>query len=342
MNLNRVAVIAVLSAVIGGLATGAFAARVKLLGSGASFPYPIYATWFHDFSTSGRDIQVNYQPKGSGAGIRDFMIGVVDFAASDSAMKEKDMAKVEGGVQLLPMTAGEVVLAFNLKGVDKLRLSRRACAGIFLGTVKRWNDPVIAAANPGVNLPDTPITVVTRADSSGTTFVFTRHLSAISAAFKQQTGVAKQPAWPAAVNMIKSPKNDGVTASIRKSSGSIGYIEYGYARIAKLPMALLENREGNYVAPGPAGGQSALAHIEIPENMIAFSSDPGGKESYPITTYTWLVFHKKYADADKAAALRRLINYCLDDGQAIAAQLGYIPLPATVIDKVKKAAQNIK
>ncbi|BBO89375.1 phosphate ABC transporter substrate-binding protein PstS [Desulfosarcina ovata] len=317
-------------------------AEIRIVGSGASFPAPIYTTWFKQFSRADKNVQINYQSKGSGAGIRDFQNAVVDFAASDAAMTDEEIAKVDRGVQLLPMTAGEVVLAYNLKGVPELKLPRDIYPAIFLGKVKKWNDPKIAAANPGVTLPDEDITVVTRADSSGTTFVFTKHLSAISPEFKNGPGFGKTVNWPSDANLVKGPKNDGVTALIRQTPGAIGYIEYGFARMAKLAMASLQNKDGHYVAPGLEGGQAALANAEIPENMIVWLSDPSGKDSYPIATYTWMLFYKKYDDPKKAEALRNMVVYCLDEGQKIADKAGYIPLPANVIEKVRKASQNIQ
>ncbi|BBO82167.1 phosphate-binding protein [Desulfosarcina ovata subsp. sediminis] len=317
-------------------------AEIRIVGSGASFPAPIYTTWFKQFSRADKNVQINYQSKGSGAGIRDFQNAVVDFAASDAAMTDEEIAKVDRGVQLLPMTAGEVVLAYNLKGVPELKLPRDIYPAIFLGKVKKWNDPKIAAANPGVTLPDEEITVVTRADSSGTTFVFTKHLSAISPEFKNGPGFGKTVNWPSDANLVKGPKNDGVTALIRQTPGAIGYIEYGFARMAKLAMASLQNKDGHYVAPGLEGGQAALANAEIPENMIVWLSDPSGKDSYPIATYTWMLFYKKYDDPKKAEALRNMVVYCLDEGQKIADKAGYIPLPANVIEKVRKASQNIQ
>lgn len=317
-------------------------AEIRVAGSGASFPYPIYSIWFKQFSRANKDIQVNYQSKGSGAGIRDFQNHVVDFAASDAAMSEKEIAVVKEGVQLLPMTAGEVVLAYNLKGIEALKLPREVYPAIFMGQIKKWNDPAIAKANPGVSLPDREITVVSRADSSGTTFVFTKHLSTISPDFEKNVGTGKTVKWPADVKMVKSPKNDGVTATIKQTPGAIGYIEFGYARMSKLAMASLQNKDGKFVAPGLEGGQAALANAVIPENMIVWLSDPAGDKSYPIATYTWMVFYKKYEDAKKAEALRKMVTYCLDEGQKIADKAGYIPLPANVIEKVRAASANIQ
>ena len=221
--------------------------KVKLKGSGASFPFPLYGQWFKAYGKAHRNVKIDYQAKGSGAGIKDFINGTVDFAASDAAMKDSEIAQVKAGVQLLPMTAGKVVLAYNLPDGPKdlnLKLSREAYTKIFLGKITNWNDPLIVNANPGANMPDTPITVVRRADSSGTTFVFTQHLSTISEDWKNGPGTGKTVKWPDSDKFIASPKNDGVTATIKQTPGSIGYIEYGYAKLTKLPMAALENKAG--------------------------------------------------------------------------------------------------
>jgi phosphate transport system substrate-binding protein len=326
-------------------------AEVKLNGSGASFPFPIYAKWFKDFSKENKDIRVDYQAKGSGAGIQDLINGVVDFAASDAAMKDDEMAQVGQGVVLLPMTAGQVVLAFNLDGVDELKLPRDVYPEIFLGNITKWNDPKIADANPGVDLPDEDITVVVRSDSSGTTYVFTGHLSYIDDAFKAEVGQAKAPNWPDSDRLIKAPKNDGVTAQIKQIPGSIGYIEYGYAKLTKQPTAMLENKAGKFVAPGPESGAAALASAEFPEgtlpnsdvpNLIAWVWDPAGEAAYPIATMTWLLLYKDQDD-DKAAALRKLVEYCTsEEAQGQADGLGYIPLPAEVIEKVRAAAEFVQ
>ena len=198
---------------------------VKLQGAGASFPAPLYMKWFKQYSGDHKNVEVDYQSVGSGSGVKSVIDHTVDFGASDAAMKPEEMARVQGGVQLFPMTAGSIVIAYNLKGVN-LKLSRKAYSGIFLGKVKRWNAPEIAASNPGVNLPDLPINVVVRADGSGTTFVFSKHLSAISDEFDKSVGANTMPNWPVGT---KSKGNEGVTAAIMTTPGSIGYIEYGYA-----------------------------------------------------------------------------------------------------------------
>src|SRR5271165_5689283 len=211
MNKKRKAVWLALLIAVGSFigCSGSKGNSIKLQGAGASFPAPLYQKWFKEYGAAHPNVQVDYQSVGSGTGVKSFMDKTVDFAASDAAMKPEDMAKVEGGVQLLPMTAGSIVFAYNLKDVPNLRLSREDYAGIFLGKITKWNDPAIAKANPGVKLPDLPINVIVRADSSGTTFVFTKHLAAISPEFQKAIGVNNMPNWPVGT---RSKGNEGVTA----------------------------------------------------------------------------------------------------------------------------------
>jgi phosphate transport system substrate-binding protein len=322
---------------------GLAADKVKLQGSGASFPFPLYGQWFKTYSKTHKNVTIDYQAKGSGAGIKDFMNRTVDFAASDAAMTDEDMAAVTAGVVLLPVTAGKIVLAYNLpKGPKELKLSREAYPKIFLGEITNWNDPLIAAANPGVALPDQEITVVRRADSSGTTYVFTQHLSAISEAWKNGPGRGTTVNWPSSDKFIAAPKNDGITATIKQTPGSIGYIEYGFAKLTKLPMASLENQSGQFVQPSLESGQAALANVEMPPDLRAWLPDPEGEGAYPIVTYTWLLFYKKYDDPAKAAAIHDVIEYVLTEGQKISDKMGYIPLPDNVGRLVSETAKSIQ
>ena len=307
---------------------------VKLQGAGASFPAPLYLKWFKAYNGAHPNIQVDYQSIGSGGGVKSFMDRTVDFAASDAAMKPEDMAKVEGGVQLVPMTAGSIVLAYNVPELANLRLSREAYAGIFLGKVKTWNDPVIAKANPGVKLPNEPINVVVRADSSGTSFVFSQHLSTISADFNKNVGTNNMPNWPVGT---KSKGNEGVTASLMTTPGSIGYVEYGYAHSQNLHMATLENKSGNYVAATTDSAKAALASAQLPADLIVWVSDPEGKDAYPIVTFTWMILYKKYDNKEKLDALKSLVAYGLTDGQKDSEALGYVPLPDGVVSKAQAA-----
>ncbi len=332
-----------------GFAPAVFA-DVKLLGSGASFPAPIYAKWFKDFSKAHKGIRVDYQSKGSGAGIQDFLNQVVDFAGSDAAMSDDEIAQTKNGAVLLPVTAGEIVLTYNLKGVDQLKLPRDVYPDIFMGKITTWNDPRIAEANPGVDLPDDDITVVVRSDSSGTTYVFTGHLSTINEEFKGSVGQGKSPQWPKSDRFVKAPKNDGITATVKQTPGSIGYIEYGYAKLTKAPAAMLENQSGAFVAPGPESGAAALASAEFPGGTLpgsdvpdlrAWVFDPAGEDAYPIATFTWLIFPEEQDDANAEAA-QKLIEYVLTEGQKSADAMGYIPLPENVVETVRKASQHIQ
>lgn len=342
MNISRwtgaatVASFALLLASCGG---GSGAAAVKLQGAGASFPAPLYSKWFKAYGAAHQNVQVDYQSVGSGNGVKSFIDKTVDFGASDAAMSPEEIARVDVGAQLLPFTAGSIVLTYNVPGVSDLKLSRKAYTGIFLGKVKKWNDPLIVKTNPGAKLPDSSINVVVRADGSGTTFVFTKHLSAVSEEFAKDPGVNKMPNWAVGT---KSKGNEGVTASIKTTPGSIGYIEYEYAQSQKMPMAILENKAGEFVAATTASGQAALAAAEFPENLIAWVPDPEAKDAYPIVTYTWILAYKHYADKNKLEALKSVLTYGLTEGQKDAEALGYLPLPAPVADKVKAALQNIK
>ncbi len=205
-------------------------AKVKLQGAGASFPAPLYTKWFETYHTMHPKVEVDYQSLGSAAGVTAVIDKTGDFGASDAAMSQEEMAKVDTGVQLLPMTAGSIVLAYNLPGVDHLKLTREAYVGIFLGKITKWNDKAIADANPDAKLPDRDINVVVRSDGSGTTYVFTKHLSAVSEEFAKGPGTGKQPNWPVG---SKAKGNEGVAAAIKSTRGSIGYLEYGYAKNEK-------------------------------------------------------------------------------------------------------------
>jgi phosphate transport system substrate-binding protein len=275
---------------------------------------------------------------GSGAGVEQFTKGTVDFGASDVAMKDEEIAKVKQGVVLLPMTAGSIVLAYNLPAVKGLKLSRQAYTDIFLGKIKTWNDPAIAKANPGAKLPNTPVKVVHRSDGSGTTAVFTSHLSAISPEWKSSVGSSKSVKWPVGIG---AKGNEGVTAQIQQAQGSIGYVEYGYAQQNNITFATLENKAGKYVEATPDTAAKTLAAVKLPANLRAFITDPEGPDSYPIVTYTWLLAYKKYSDPNKAKAMKDVVNWALTQGQQQSGKLGYVPLPNEVVDKVKAAASRI-
>lgn len=312
--------------------------QVDLVGAGASFPAPLYQRWFQEISQGVPNLQIDYQSVGSGAGVERFTQGLVNFGASDVAMKDDEIAKVERGVYMLPMTAGSIVLAYNLDGVENLQLPRDVYIDIFLGNITNWNDPRIAEANPGVELPDQPITVVYRSDGSGTTGVFTMHLSAISDEWANQVGEGKTVEWPTGIG---GAKNDGVTAQINQTPGAIGYVEYGFAQNAGLNMAALENQEGNFIPPSSEAASKTLEAVTLPDDLRAFISDPEGPESYPIVTYTWLLTYQQYPDPEVARSVEAMVQYGLTEGQKVSPELGYIALPPNVVQKVAEKADQI-
>ncbi|TAG60195.1 MAG: phosphate ABC transporter substrate-binding protein PstS [Oscillatoriales cyanobacterium] len=321
----------------------ALASDVAITAAGASFPAPLYQRWFQDFNKINPKVQINYQSVGSGAGIEQFTKGTVDFGASDTAMKDDEIAKVpaDKGVILLPMTAGSIVIGYNLPDVPELKLPRDVYTEIFQGKITKWNDPKIAAANPGAKLPDQAITVIHRSDGSGTTAVFTKHLSAISPDWKTAVGDGKTVEWPKTGTFIGAKGNEGITAQILQTAGSVGYIEYGYAKNNNVKFASLQNKAGTFVTPTDDSASKALATVPLPENLRAFIEDPEGASSYPIVTYTWMLVPKTVADPNKAKAIEAMVEYGLNEGQKVSSELGYVPLPASVKEKVAAAADGI-
>ena len=307
-------------------------------GAGATFPLFIYQRWFQEYSQTHGDVQINYQPIGTAAGIQQMISETVDFGASDIAMTDEQMRQVDRGVILIPMTSGSVAIAYNLPGIEGLKLSREVYTDLFLGKIKRWNDSRITRLNPSLNLPDLPITLVHRSDGSGTTAVFTKHLSTISSEWQNKVGSGLNVAWLAGVG-IKS--NAGVSAQIQQARGAIGYVEYSFAKQLGLSTAALENRAGNYIQPSLEATRKALDNLTLPKNLRAFVSDPQGEEAYPIVTYSWLLAYKNYDDPKKANALREVIFWALTEGQKYSEQLGYVPLSDEVVAKARAAAQGI-
>jgi phosphate transport system substrate-binding protein len=315
--------------------------NVGLTGAGASFPAPLYQNWFITLNQEVPELQVNYQSVGSGAGVEQFLAETVDFGASDTGMKEEEVAQAKRGVIMLPMTAGSIVLAYNVPGVENVKLSREAYSGIARGTIQNWNDPVIAEANSGVTLPDLPITFVHRSDGSGTTAVFTKNMVSISPEFETEVGEGKSVEWPKTGNFIGAKGNEGVTAQIQQTQGAIGYVEYGYATQNNIPFAELENKAGNFVVANADTAAATLANVELPDNLLAFVVDDEGPDSYPFVTYTWMLVYEQYPDAKKAQAVEVMIEYGLNQGQEVADSLGYVPLPKNVRESVAAAADSI-
>jgi len=332
---------------LGVVECGAPSAQITLQGSGATFPAPLYKRWFLEYYQQDHAHRVNYSPIGSGAGIRQFTAGLVGFGASDAGMSQKEIAKLPsayGGVLLLPMTAGVIVLSYNVPGLaEPIRLSRLAYIKIFQRQITNWNDEEIAKHNPGLALPDQNITVVTRADSSGTTYAFTLHMAAVAKALGVEwaPGVDKSVAWK---ESIAAQGNDGVAALIQLTPGAIGYIEFGYANLTGLPMAALENRSHVFIVPDANGksGEKALEGAEIPEDLQIEVPDPQSAEAYPIVTYTWVLSRRHYDDKSEADELKALWLHCLDDPQQrVAHELGYVRMPPQVVARLRMEIQKI-
>ncbi len=317
---------------------------IKITGAGATFPYPLYKVMIDHYHQNHKDINIFYEPVGSGEGTRRFLIQEVDFGASDAAMSDSDMAKVDRGVKLIPATAGIVVLAYNLKSVTGvLKLPREVYVAIFAGDIKKWNDPRIQQANPDLNLPALDILPVARADSSGTTFAFTNHLSAISKDWRDRgPGVGKVVKWPN--HAMAARWNEGVAGRIKITDGAIGYVEYSYAQRAGLAMAALENKAGKFIEPSPQFGQATLINTQndMPDNLRMFFPDPPGDNSYPIVTYSWLLLYGKYPDQKKSQALKDFVTWSVGDGQKFAEKLGFISLPPHIRELALRAINEIK
>ncbi|WP_088894232.1 phosphate ABC transporter substrate-binding protein PstS [Leptolyngbya ohadii] len=314
---------------------------VTLSGAGASFPAPLYQRWFVDYNKQNPNTQISYQSVGSGAGVEQFLAGTVDFGASDAPLNAEDKAKFKekyGADPIqVPVTGGSIVMAYNLDGVDDLQLPREAYCGIVTGEITRWNDPAIAAANKGANLPDQEIQFVHRSDGSGTTFGFTNHLKAACPNWK--AGASKAVEWPVGTG---AKGNEGVTAQVQQTPGAIGYTEFSYASQNGLKMAALENKSGNIIEPTPEAGALAFKGQTVPEDFALLVPDPADAQAYPITTLTWLLLYPEYQDAAKGEVIKSVVNWTLDNGTPTAKELGYLPVDTDLAGRVKDTIGTIK
>ncbi len=305
------------------------AAQVQLNGAGATFPNIIYQDWILTYNQGHADVKLNYQSIGSGGGIRQFSDGTVDFGGSDAPMSDSAIAAIQGNVLHIPTVLGAIVVTYNLPGVtQQLRFTPDAIAGIFLGTITKWNDARLASVNPGVSLPATDIVVVHRSDGSGTTFGWTDYLSKVSPEWAQKVGKGTSVNWPVGLGQ---KGNEGVAASVNQTPGGIGYVELGYATANKMAFGQVRNSAGRFITPSLESVTAALAgamNTMAPTTDFRVSiTNPGGPDAYPIATMTWLLVRKSYTDAAKAKALVQYIWWAETDGQAKAPQLGYAPLP---------------
>ena len=300
----------------------------SLSGAGATFPKPLYIEWIGEFQNINPDVKIDYQGIGSGGGIEQFTNMTVDFGASDAPMKDEEIAAAEAasGAKVLhiPTVFGAVVLAYNFEGVQELKLDDDVLAAIFLGNITSWSDPKIASLNSGVSLPDEPIQVVHRSDSSGTTNIFTSYLDAVNADWSSKVGKGKEVQWPVGVG---GQGNDGVAAVIKQQAGSIGYVELSYAIESQLTMATLKNKAGNFVTPSLESTSAAAVGVTFPADLRFSLNNSDASGAYPIVGATWILAYDKMKDAAKANILKAWLAWALNDGTAVAQDLGYAPLP---------------
>jgi phosphate transport system substrate-binding protein len=313
------------------------AGGAALTGAGATFPNPIYTKWFDAYNQE-TGVQINYQSIGSGGGIRQFTEGTVDFGASDAPMSDEQVAAVKGNVIHVPTVLGAVVATYNLPSVGKtsLRLDGPTLADIFLGKITNWRDRRIAALNPGARLPDRDIIVVHRSDGSGTTFIFTDYLSRISPEWKGKVGRSTSVQWPIGLG---GKGNEGVTQQVKQTEGALGYVELIYAISNNLPYAAIKNAEGVFIEPSLKTVSAAASGAKLgPETDFRVSiTNPSGKDSYPISSFTWLLVRKEPRDPAKARVLHDFLRWMLQpEAQRMAADLHYAPLPVPVIELVEK------
>jgi phosphate transport system substrate-binding protein len=328
--------------------TMVFAESITLNGGGASFPMPLYLKWFKDYHRANPNVVINYKAIGSGGGVNNFIAKRFDFAGSDIPMTAEEVAKVETGVIQVPLAAGAVVFIYHLEGIDNLRLSREAYTGIFLGTIKNWQDPLITKENKGVELPDKEIILVARGDSSGTSQILTQNLSAVSEKFAKTVGASKEPVWPATISqegrLIKAVANGGVAQMVKVLPGSIGYAEFSYAHLSNLKMATLQNKAGRFVIPTmhsfAEAVTSALPSLETSVPQIP--PDASGDGSYPILSLTWMICNQKYDDPSKVRTIKEVLDYCLKEGQRLNSKLGYLSLPEQLLAKARLKVDTIQ
>ena len=322
---------------------GPAVAQTSLTGAGATFPNPIYTKWFDAYNKK-TGVQVNYQSIGSGGGIRQFTEGTVDFGATDGPMNDDQIAAVKGNVLHVPTVMGAVVLTYNLPdvGSTKLRFDGPTIAGIFMGSITKWNDKAIAKLNPDAKLPKSDIIVVHRSDGSGTSFIFTDFLSKVSSDWKDKVGKATSVNWPVGLG---GKGNEGVTQQVKQTEGSIGYVELIYALANDLPYATVKNAAGEFVEASLASVTAAASSAKFEKNTdfrVSITNAPG-KDAYPISSFTWLLVHPDMPDAAKAKAIRDFLKWMITpEAQGMASELKYAPLPKEVVSLIDERLPSLK
>jgi phosphate transport system substrate-binding protein len=315
-------------------------AQTTLNGAGATFPYPMYSKWFSEYHNLHSDIQINYQSIGSGGGIRQVLAGTVDFGASDGPMTDEQLSQAKVKILHVPTVLGAVVPAYNVPGVTgEVKFTPDVLANIFLGKITNWNDKAIAASNPDIKFPDQPIIVVHRSDGSGTTYIFTDYLSKVSQDWQGTVNKGTSVKWPVGIG---GKGNEGVSGVIRQMQGGIGYIELIYAVQNKIPYGVVRNSSGAFVKASLDSVTAAAGSVKsMPSDFRVSITNAPGKDSYPISSFTWLLIPEKSKDAAKGKIIQDFLNWMLVDGQKMTSALTYAPLPASVVDKVKAEVKNV-
>lgn len=314
-------------------------APLRLSASGLSFATPLYDVWFEAYGEEQKELRLEYDPGSQTQGVEDLIAESVDFAMSDAGISEQEARQIGRGVLSIPMVAGAQGIAYNIPGVEKdLRLSRRLLSDIYLGRIRAWNDRQIAEINPGVELPPLPITVLYRSEARGDTEILTRFLSAISRSWSDQVGSGPRVAWP--VGEPVRPRDD-LTRRLSLTLGGITTVGLELTTESPLTLARLENKAGKFVAPTPTAIASGLSQLELSKSLQGFITDPEGEESYPLVAYTWILTYRSYGDPAKVEVLKELLGWCLGQGQVLAAELGYVPMSESVVEKAQAALDSI-
>src|SRR5438067_380111 len=315
--------------------------EIRLQGAGATFPNPLYQKWLSEYGKLNANIKIDYQSIGSGGGIKQIQARTVDFGASDAPMTDAELKASPGELIHIPTVLGAVVITYNLSGVAKpLRFSPDVIADIFLGKITKWNDARIKADNPDANLPSTDLTVVHRAESSGTSFVFTDYLAKVSAEWKEKVGADKSPKWPVGQG---GKGNEGVTGQLKQQPNTIGYVELAYAVQNKLPVALVKNASGNFVEPSidAVTAAAAASAPNTPDDLRVSLTNANGPNVYPISSYTYILVYKEQPDALKGKAVIDFVWWGIHDGERFANDLQYAPLPDAIVKRAEAKINSI-
>lgn len=314
-------------------------AQILINGAGATFPYPLYSKWFDEYAKVDPSVRFNYQSIGSGGGQKQIIAQTVDFGASDGPMSDENLGKAPGKILHIPTVAGAVVVTYNLPGKPALKLDGPTIANIFLGKIKKWNDPAIAALNSGAALPDKDVIVVHRSDGSGTSYIFTDYLSNVSSDWAVTAGRDTTVSWPTGLG---GKGNEGVAGQVKNLEGAIGYVELAYALQNQLPFAALKNADGEFVTANIESITAALSTAKIPDDFRFSMVNAPGKKAYPIAGVTWLLVYEQQKNAEKGKKLVEFLNWALTKGEGMASSLKYAPLPENVQKRVLQRVKEIK